>query len=422
MRFSVHVLLNLIYVVPALAFGMGWVAAPEQLQPLSQPTLGLLILALGLGAHGAIAASLVTRRWGGLAERLGAQLEDALSEQRRLEGEINNLRVALVDVREQPQEDVGRVVAEVKVLQSLIGQLYSARTGALSPKEAPSSETKSQSPPRATSPGAYATVPSAGTRSGDLDPAQILDLVREGLRENGVELALQPIVSLPQRKRRHFECFSRIRARDGRVIVPEQYIEIAEQNGLITAIDNLLLLRCLQTLRRIRKGNANVNFFLNISPHTLADRGFFREFIGLMTQNADLAPALVFELPQRALIEADANLGRDLERLAQMGFRFSLDQVNDLNLNAAQLASAHFRFLKLDAQRLLRAQREGLLGGDAKQFKKLLDSYGIDLVVERIETEAMLLELLDLQIDYGQGYLFGEPRFAKYDSSVAVTQ
>ena len=39
----------------------------------------------------------------------------------------------------------------------------------------------------------------------------------------------------------------------------------------------------------------------------------------------------------------------------------------------------------------------------------------IDLVVERIETEPMLVELLDLQIDFGQGYLFGEPRIAKID-------
>jgi len=253
----------------------------------------------------------------------------------------------------------------------------------------------------------------------DLDDDQILELVREGLRENGVELALQPIVSLPQRKRRHFECFSRIRLRDGRVITPELYIEIAERNGLIAAIDNLILLRCLQTLRRIRKGNVSVSFFLNISPHTLADRAFFREFIGLMTQNADLATALVFELPQRGLYDADPNLERDLERLAQMGFRFSLDQVADLDLDLEALANAHFRFLKLDAQRLLRASRDGLLGGDAKEFKRQLDIHGIDLIVERIETEPTLLELLDLHIDYGQGYLFGEPRLAKVDPNPA---
>ena len=59
-----------------------------------------------------------------------------------------------------------------------------------------------------------------------LGERQILDLLRDGLRENRVEIALQPIVSLPQRKRRFFECYSRIKAADGRVLVPEQYLAI----------------------------------------------------------------------------------------------------------------------------------------------------------------------------------------------------
>jgi cyclic-di-GMP phosphodiesterase TipF (flagellum assembly factor) len=254
-----------------------------------------------------------------------------------------------------------------------------------------------------------------------LDEQTILDLVREGLRANAVELALQPIVSLPQRKRRFFECFSRVRTHDGGVIVPEQYLEVAERHGLVTAIDNLLLFRCIQTLRRIRKGNANVGFFLNISPNTLADRGFFRDFIQLMAQNIELAPALVFEFPQRALAEADDSLWRDLDRLAQMGFRFSIDQVTDLDLDAATLSGRHFRFLKLEAGRVTEAARSGLLGNDPKLLKRTLDSYAIDLIIERIETEPMLLEVLDLHVDFGQGFLFGEPRIAKSDAPGALS-
>jgi len=254
-----------------------------------------------------------------------------------------------------------------------------------------------------------------------LDEQTILDLVREGLRENAVELALQPVVSLPQRKRRYYECFSRVRTGDGKIIVPEQYLPVAERHGLVTAIDNLLLFRCIQTLRRIRKGNANLGFFLNISPNTLADRGFFRDFIQLMAQNIELAPALVFEFPQRALAQADDTLWRDLDRLAQMGFRFSIDQVTDLDIDAATLSGRHFRFLKLEAGRVMQAARTGMFGADPKLLKRTLDSYAIDLIVERIETEQMLLELLDLNIDFGQGFLFGEPRIAKGDTTGALS-
>ena len=254
----------------------------------------------------------------------------------------------------------------------------------------------------------------------DLAEDEILDALREGLRESGVELALQPIVTLPQRKRRFFECFSRVRISDGRVLTPEQYLPLAEREGLVTAIDNMQLFRCIQILRRIRKSNAGIGFFINISAHTLADRDFFREFINMMAQNAELAPAIVFEFSQRAMEVADDALLHDLSRLAQLGYRFSLDQVTHFDLNPAQLSSHHFRFMKIEAERLIAAARAGALGDDPQEFKRMLDSFAIDLVADHIESETMLLELLDMHLDFGQGYLFGEPRIARAETNAAL--
>lgn len=426
----------LIYVLPAalIAFGLP-IYAPGVTQ-IEAVLFGGLALLGGAVIHLALelveAQRLTRSRISGALEALshGERL------QRRLEGELGQMRHALIDLQSRPAQDVGEVVAEVKVLQSLIERLYSARSGtsgiAAAPPQAPAQPSlRPSGDPAGGSPAmppsqalggplgagqnaAAGSLPMPPIAEG-LDEQTILDLVREGLRENAVELALQPIVSLPQRKRRYFECYSRVRTRDGKIIVPEQYLDVAERYGLLTAIDNLLLFRCIQTLRRIRKSNSNLGFFLNISPYTLVDRGFFRDFIQLMAQNIELAPALVFEFPQRALAQADDSLWKDLERLAQMGFRFSLDQVTDLDIDASELSSRHFRFLKLDAGRVLDAARQGLFGSDPKMLKRTLDSYAIDLVVERIETEPMLIELLDLQIDFGQGYLFGEPRIAKSD-------
>jgi len=425
-------LTSLLYVVPAAVVALGLPPRMNDLSTGMSLVFGLLVLLAGVTLHLGYAL------WRA-HERLEGEITGALDAvahleriQRRVEGDLAQMRNALVDLQGRPEQNVGAVVAEVKVLQSLVERLYSARSAAPS---APASEETPASAPAAT-PAQRTAAPAtngagAGTASGSslpmppvaegLDEQAILDLVREGLRENAVELALQPIVSLPQRKRRFYECFSRVRTHDGKIIVPEQYLEVAERHGLVTAIDNLLLFRCIQTLRRIRKSNANVGFFLNISPNTLADRGFFRDFIQLMSQNIELAPALVFEFPQRALAQADDSLWRDLDRLAQMGFRFSIDQVSDLDIDAATLSGRHFRFLKLEAGRVTEAARNGLFGNDPKLLKRTLDSYAIDLIVERIETEPMLLEVLDLHVDFGQGFLFGEPRIAKGETSGALS-
>jgi cyclic-di-GMP phosphodiesterase, flagellum assembly factor TipF len=427
-------LLCLIYVVPAALIALGLPPRVSELAPGMALVFGLLVLLAGVLLHLGHALMRASERADG--EIAGAMEGVAHLErvQRRLEGDLAQVRSALADLQARPEQNVGAVVAEVKVLQSLVERLYSARAASPTPQAAletavanaaGNGSANSAADQRAAAAAANAaagghSLPMPPLAEG-LDEQTILDLVREGLRENAVELALQPIVSLPQRKRRFFECLSRVRTNDGKIIVPEQYLAVAERHGLVTAIDNLLLFRCIQTLRRIRKSNANVGFFLNISPNTLADRGFFRDFIQLMAQNIELAPALVFEFPQRALAQADDSLWRDLDRLAQMGFRFSIDQVTDLDIDAATLSGRHFRFLKLEAARVTEAARSGLLGSDPKLLKRTLDSYAIDLIVERIESEPMLLEVLDLHVDFGQGFLFGEPRIAKSDAANALS-
>jgi cyclic-di-GMP phosphodiesterase TipF (flagellum assembly factor) len=422
-----------------------------QFVPTVSPTLGAIaggfvFLAGGLMHQSALSGGRAKVQNQSLAG-LTRQLEAILRDQRRIEDDLLQLRATLANLVNEPQQDVGGVVAEVKVLQKLIEQLYASRSaGAPAPKrpaqggatlvvdKRPDGTTGPGSipldqplrTPPSTTPSAVPSqpAPSQAANSSNaslpmppvaygLDDSEVLDALRDGLRENGVELALQPIVSLPQRKRRYFECFSRIRVSDGRVLIPEQYIDLAERHGLVTAIDNMLLFRCIQTLRRIRKSNANVGFFLNISHYTLADRDFFREFINLMAANAELAPAIVFEFSQRAMDSADDALLADFERLAQLGYRFSLDQVTHFDINPTVLSSRHFRYMKIEAERLIAAARAGALGDDPQEFKRMLDSFAIDLIADHIESEPMLLELLDLQLDFGQGYLFGEPRLSR---------
>jgi cyclic-di-GMP phosphodiesterase TipF (flagellum assembly factor) len=380
------------------------------------------------------------KRCADIMGQMNEAMGEVIRDQRRIEETIDGMHTALSALETEPNRDVVEVVAEVKVLQTLIEQLYKARgSGAAAPIPAPTAATPNlrvvdnPNPPRRDGvPEKIAAKPAeaedASANSTAMPPVaqglgerQILDLLRDGLRENRIELALQPIVSLPQRKRRFFECYSRIKAADGRILVPEQYLDIAERHGLVTAIDNMLLFRCIQMLRRLRKVNANVGFFLNISHRTLSDRDFFREFINLMAQNAELAPAIVFEFSQRAWDASDVTLHRDLDRLAQLGYRFSLDKVTHLDIDVQTLSSRHFRFVKVEAARMAQAAASGAIGDDPRSFKRLLDSYAIDLIVDRIESEPMLLELLELSIDFGQGYLFGEPRIAKQELTTAAS-
>ena len=237
----------------------------------------------------------------------------------------------------------------------------------------------------------------------------VLELIRHAVRHDKLDVFVQPVVSLPQRKMRMYEVFARLRANAGTYIPAARYLEIAQRESMVTAIDNLLLLRCLQILRDRRNDEMDIPYILNITSATFHDTGFMNDLVSFLAQYRNLAMRIIFELPLEDIENANIVLNDVLDGLSQLGCRFSVDQVRKRKIDINMLKSRHVRFLKIDAGWLLReAQQEG---GQSRvlRLKKQMDKSGLDLIVEKIERENELRELLDYGIDYGQGYLFGKP-------------
>src|SRR5690606_24767771 len=125
------------------------------------------------------------------------------------------------------------------------------------------------------------------------DGASILDAVKDALRENRVDLHLQPIVNLPQRRTCFYEGFTRLRRADGRVIMPTEFLAAAERANLLGVIDNLLLFRCVQIVRRLSERDQRIGVFCNISMASLEDDQFFSTFLDFMRENRDMAHAMI---------------------------------------------------------------------------------------------------------------------------------
>ena len=275
--------------------------------------------------------------------------------------------------------------------------------------------------------------PAAAARASLHDRAprgdHMLRMVQDALTENRVDLFLQPIVSLPQRRTVFYESFSRLRDETGRVLMPAEYLSVAEPEGLVAGIDNLLLFRCVQIVRRLAKQDRKVGIFCNISLASLGDEAFFPQFLEFMQENKDLAGAVIFELGQDAFERRGPVEARHMARLASLGFSFSLDKVVDLDVDFQDLARADVRYLKVGAQMMLNELEEqdgklviaSLPDLNAADFAALTRRYGIEVIAEKVEAEKQVAEILDLDIGYGQGNLFGEPRAIR-DSVLAEAE
>jgi cyclic-di-GMP phosphodiesterase, flagellum assembly factor TipF len=247
----------------------------------------------------------------------------------------------------------------------------------------------------------------------------IIAAIRNAIDAGNVELYLQPVVTLPQRKLRFYEALSRLKADNGDIIAAADFLPYAEAGLLVPRLDNLAVSRCVQIVRRLLLKNRDIGLFCNLSTATLADSGFAR-LLELIDANRAIASALVFEFAQSAVRAMGPIEHASLAALAERGFRFSMDNLTDLRLNARELNERGFRFVKAPAR--LFFNRVGVLSSDIQpaEFSDLLGRFGIDLIADRIEHESTVVDLLDYDVRFGQGVLFSPPRPMRADAAQAA--
>jgi cyclic-di-GMP phosphodiesterase, flagellum assembly factor TipF len=101
--------------------------------------------------------------------------------------------------------------------------------------------------------------------------------------------------------------------------------------------------------------------------------------------------------------------------MADLGFRFSLEAVTDLDLDFEALKDAGFGFVKLDAPVFLGGLPVGTSVVPADDICSYFASLGLAVIVGRIADEDQYGQLLDAGVALGQGHLFGEARPVKAD-------
>ncbi|ODR97789.1 hypothetical protein AUC69_01330 [Methyloceanibacter superfactus] len=233
---------------------------------------------------------------------------------------------------------------------------------------------------------------------------RMLRTIHRAVEGGLIELYLQPTVTLPDRKVQYFEALTRIRTADDALVLPGEYVPVAKRAGLMPLIDNVLLVRSVQALRRLAPKSKVQGVFGNVSMHSLLDPDYFPELVEFMEENSSLSESLVFEVSQAEMLGLTEGELSCLDTLGALGYGFCLDNVSDLDADFAGLSDRYFRHIKISAAKFLDGP-----GRTAADLKRHLDSLGMQLIIEKVEEEGDVAELLDHGIELAQGYLFGAP-------------
>ena len=332
---------------------------------------------------------------------------------------LNIMETKLGTVLDKALATAQPLAAEIEELSRLVKELAEsvaahdatlARTGTALPTINPLETAPSPSviAPDAASPPAMATAHPVAIFAG-LERGAIIALLRGAIEAHRINLYLQPIVTLPQRKVRYYEAMSRLKADSGEVVAAADFLPYAEAGSLMPKLDALSVLRCVQVVRRLLLKNRDIGLFCNLSGATLTDAEF-PQLVEFLDANRAIASALVFEFTQSAVRAMGPLEHESLAALAERGFRFSMDNLTDLRVDPRELNERGFRFIKVSAMLLL--NRVGAASTDIHpaDFSDLLGRFGIDLIAERIESESTVVDLLDYDVRFGQGFLFSPPR------------
>jgi EAL domain-containing protein (putative c-di-GMP-specific phosphodiesterase class I) len=249
--------------------------------------------------------------------------------------------------------------------------------------------------------------------------------------EGQLEAHYQPIVDLSSRHLVGVEALMRWRHPTRGLVMPADFIPLAEETGQIVPMTQWMLKRACEDASRMQREIAHgqgLRISVNVSSRYLNQGDIVRDVREALEAHGIAPNCLILEVTESLLLENSDRLERTFRELKALGVRLALDDFGTGYSSLAYLHRFPIDILKIDRSFVERLARggEGQEGVDAvalaKAILSLADALGLDTVAEGIEVDAQRDALLALGCKTGQGYSFGKAMPVDEVLEAAVTR
>ncbi len=242
---------------------------------------------------------------------------------------------------------------------------------------------------------------------------EALDFMTECLSDEKERLVLhyQPIISLNGKGHQEFyEVLVRMLDQEGNLIAPLQFIETAEEFGMIGKIDRIVSMRSISKLKEWRDNGRNVRLSINISAKTFEDEVYLKDVSELL-KKVDLPKgSVVFEITETALLRDMTQVRKFMEAMREYGAGFALDDCGVGYSSFNYIRHLDLDYIKIDGTFVRNLHRDN---SDDEAFVKALNDIAkkkqIPTVAEMVENSEVVEKLKKIGIDYAQGFYFAMP-------------
>jgi len=239
--------------------------------------------------------------------------------------------------------------------------------------------------------------------------------LRRALERDEISILYQPIVRLEDRSVAGFEALARWNHPKLGRLSPKEFINIAEETGLIVELGLFVLDRAarqLSTWQRTVRHREPLFTSVNVSSRQLLRHDLIQDLRTVLARAPLARGSLKLELTESAVMENPEHGAQMLHRIRELGAGLALDDFGTGYSSLAYMQRFPFDTIKID-QSFVRMSAKGTRPVILRSMIALAHDLGMDVVAEGAETDSDAVELFQLGCEYAQGFVFGEPMSAE---------
>lgn len=236
--------------------------------------------------------------------------------------------------------------------------------------------------------------------------------IKFGLKRDEFYLVYQPVVDISTGRWLGAEALLRWQRRNGEIVMPDAFIPIAEQTGLVSQ----LTMRVIELVERDMSAllNAAPEFFItiNLSARDLESERTLDLLMNLKRSTGANSGQLVVEITERMLVDPE-QAARSIQTIRSRGIHVAIDDFGTGYCSLSYLETMSFDALKIDRLFVEAIDKQAATSPVVLHIIDMAKTLGLKIVAEGVETQAQAQYLKDNGVDFAQGWLFSKPLTAE---------
>ena len=238
----------------------------------------------------------------------------------------------------------------------------------------------------------------------------IIQIMKQAFMNNSYEVYYQPIYSVEKESYTSAEAL--IRLKDSRLgfISPEEFIPIAERNGLILQLGELVFSSVCQFIIEEKVAEKGIKYIeINLSVVQCMQESLCEKLMTIMDYYQVPHQMINLEITETAAVISTEILLNNMQQLIQTGVHFSMDDYGTGFSNISHIIEYPFSLIKFDKSMIWASMNSEKAFCALKHNVSMIKELHMKIVAEGVETEEQAAALKELGCDYFQGYHFSKP-------------